>query len=70
MMRDVARARGLRRPARPEWLDRATEALIAHLGKRDLRFFDAFPQLRFERYEGAITRAGLRERVRELFGRK
>ena len=70
MMRDVARARGLRRPARPEWLDRATEALIVHLGKRDLRFFDAFPQLRFERYEGAITRAGLRERVRELFGRK
>lgn len=60
----------LKAPPRPEWLDHATEALVARLGRRDLRFFNAFPQMRFERYEGAITRAGLRERVRELFGRK
>lgn len=72
MLRSAAarRPRRLRPPARPEWLDRATEALVARLGRRDLRFFNAFPQMRFERYEGAITRSGLRERVRELFGRK
>lgn len=71
MMRSAAaRARGLRRPPRPEWLERAAEAAVVRLGKRDLRFFNAFPRMRIERYEGAITRSGLRDRARELFGRK
>lgn len=71
MMRSAAaRARGLRRPSRPEWLERAAEAAVVRLGKRDLRFFNAFPRMRIERYEGAITRSGLRDRARELFGRK
>lgn len=71
MMRSAtARARGLRRPSRPEWLERAAEAAVVRLGKRDLRFFNAFPRMRIERYEGAITRSGLRDRARELFGHK
>lgn len=71
MMRSAAaRARGLRRPSRPEWLEHAAEAAVVRLGKRDLRFFNAFPRMRIERYEGAITRSGLRDRARELFGRK
>ena len=49
------------------WLSGAADALVSQLGRRDLRFFDAFPQLRFKRYDDAIDRAHLRDRIRELF---
>lgn len=39
------------------------------LSRRDLRFFNAFPYLRMNRYEGVIRATGLRERARELFRR-
>ena len=40
------------------------------LSRRELRFFNAFPQLRYMAYEGVIRATGLRDRVVELFGRK
>ncbi len=55
---------------RPEWLSRATESLVNSLGKRDLRFFRAFPRMTFKRYDNVIKRANLRERVSELFARR
>ncbi len=55
---------------RPEWLSRATESLVNSLGKRDLRFFRAFPRMSFKRYDNVIKRANLRERVSELFARR
>ncbi len=39
------------------------------LSRRDLRFFNAFPHLRMNRYEGVIRATGLRERARKLFRR-
>lgn len=39
------------------------------LSRRDLRFFNAFPRLRINRYEGIIRATGLRDRARELFRR-
>lgn len=38
------------------------------LSRRDLRFFNAFPRLRINRYEGVIRATDLRDRARELFG--
>lgn len=52
-----------------EWLNSAAESLVSRLGRRDLRFFNAFPRMRMKRYESIINRAGIRERVRELFER-
>ncbi len=37
------------------------------LSRRDLRFFNAFPRLRINRYEGVIRATNLRDRARELF---
>ena len=53
-----------------QWLADAAEGLVARLGRRDLRFFNAFPQLRIPRYEGVISATHLKERVRDLFGRR
>ncbi len=39
------------------------------LSRRDLRFFNAFPRLRINRYEGVIRATDLRDRARELFRR-
>ena len=39
------------------------------LRRRDLRFFNAFPRLRFRRYDGVIRATGLADRARELFRR-
>ncbi len=39
------------------------------LSRRDLRFFNAFPRLRINRYEGVIRATNLRDRARELFRR-
>ena len=39
------------------------------LSRRDLRFFNAFPHLRMNRYEGVIRATGLRERARKMFRR-
>lgn len=52
------------------WLQDAAERLVARSGRRDLRFFNAFPQLRIPRYEGVISATRLKERVRELFSGK
>lgn len=53
-----------------EKLELAGERIKLTLGKRDVRFFNAFPNLRMERYEDTIRETGLKERVRELFGKK
>lgn len=39
------------------------------LSRRDLRFFNAFPRLRINRYEGVIRATDLRDRARDLFRR-
>ena len=39
------------------------------LSRRDLRFFNAFPRLRINRYEGVIRATNLRDRAHELFRR-
>ena len=39
------------------------------LRRRDLRFFNAFPNLRILPYEGVIRATGLKDRARELFRR-
>ena len=36
------------------------------LSRRDLRFFNAFPRLRINHYEGVIRATNLRDRAREL----
>ena len=51
-------------PARPAW------ARMPRLRRRELRYFNAFPNLKMPRYEGVIRATGLAERARELFGRK
>lgn len=53
-----------------EKLELVGERIKLTLGKRDVRFFNAFPNLRMERYEDTIRETGLKERVRELFGKK
>ena len=40
------------------------------LRRRELRFFNAFPHLRMNRYEGVIRATRLRDRARELYRRK
>lgn len=52
------------------WLQTAAEKLVSRLGRRDLRFFNAFPRLRIPRYEVVISATHLKDRVRELFSRK
>lgn len=49
------------------WLQDAAESLVGSLGKRDLRFFNAFPRLRFNRYERLISVTHLKDRVSDLF---
>ena len=39
------------------------------LSRRDLRFFNAFPRLRINHYEGVIRATNLRDRAHELFRR-
>lgn len=56
--------------AASEWLNSASEKLVSSLGKRDLRFFVAFPHMRMERYDNLINRTHLRERVADRFRRK
>ncbi|WP_307739611.1 putative ABC transporter permease [uncultured Parolsenella sp.] len=58
------------RPSVPEWLQEAAEKLVSRSGRRDLRFFNAFPRLRIPRYEGVISATHLKDRVRELFSRR
>ena len=72
MLREgMARARSMApRETLAEWLNAAGERFVGGLSKRDLRYFEAFPRMRMPRYDSVIGRAGLRERVRELFGRK
>ena len=53
-----------------EKLELVGERIKLTLGKRDVRFFNAFPNLRMSRYEDTIRETGLRERVHELFGKK
>ena len=49
-------------------LSRTSVRAIA-ISKRDLRFFNAFPRLRINRYEGVIRATNLRDRAHELFRR-
>ncbi len=70
MLREGIASRVNTASERPEWLNSATESLVNTLGKRDLRFFRAFPRMSFKRYDGVIKRAKLRERVSELFDRR
>ena len=51
-------------------LEFAAEHLRLTLSKRDLRFFNAFPNLRILPYEGIIRVTGLKDRALELFGSK
>ena len=48
----------------------AAERVKLTFSKRDLRFFNAFPNLRIMPYEGVIRLTDLRERSRELFEAK
>ena len=48
----------------------AAERFKPELSKRDLRFFNAFPSLRIKPYEGIIRATGLKERARELWGKR
>ena len=54
----------------PHGLTIARERMKLRFSKRDLRFFNAFPNLRIMPYEGIIRLTELRERTRELFGGK
>ena len=53
-----------------EGLELVAEHLRLSLSKRDLRFFNAFPNLRILPYEGVIRATGLKDRALELFGSK
>ena len=57
----LARLRAGRRANRP--------VPSVSLSRRDLRFFNAFPRLRINRYEGVIRATNLRDRAHELFRR-
>lgn len=57
-------------PRMPERLRRVSRpAPKLRLRRRDLRYFNAFPNLRMLPYEGIIRATGLAERARELFRR-
>lgn len=60
------RARGVARHA-----DIPTpEKLKTMLTRRELRFFNAFPEIKLKAYEGVIRATDLKKRARELFQRK
>ena len=40
------------------------------LTRRELRFFNAFPEIKLKSYEGVIRATNLKERARELFRKK
>ena len=40
------------------------------LTRRELRFFNAFPEIKLKSYEGVIRATNLKERARELFHKK
>ncbi len=48
----------------------APERLKTLMSRRELRFFNAFPEIKLKSYEGVIRATGLKERARELFYRK
>lgn len=48
----------------------APERLKTLMSRRELRFFNAFPEIRLKSYEGIIRATDLKERARELFYRK
>lgn len=70
LLRESISARIPAASERPEWLTGATDSMVHDLGKRDLRFFRAFPRMSFKRYDNVIRRSNLRERVSELFDRR
>ena len=59
---DRGSRKAARRPARP--------VPSLRLRRRDLRYFNAFPNLRMLPYEGIIRATGLKDRARELFRRR
>lgn len=48
----------------------APERLKTLMSHRELRFFNAFPEIKLKSYEGIIRATDLKERARELFYRK
>ena len=48
----------------------APERLKTLMSRRELRFFNAFPEIKLKSYEGVIRATGLKERARELFYRR
>lgn len=48
----------------------APERLKTLMSRRELRFFNAFPEIKLKSYEGIIRATNLKERARELFYRK
>lgn len=48
----------------------APEKLKTMLTRRELRFFNAFPEIKLKAYEGVIRATNLKERARELFHRR
>lgn len=48
----------------------APERLKTLMSRRELRFFNAFPEIKLKSYEGIIRATDLKERARELFYRK
>lgn len=48
----------------------APEKLKTVLTRRELRFFNAFPEIKLKAYEGIIRATDLKERARELFYRR
>lgn len=46
------------------------EKLKTVLTRRELRFFNAFPEIKLKAYEGIIRATNLKERAHELFYRK
>lgn len=47
----------------------APEKLKTMMTRRELRFFNAFPEIKLKSYEGVIRATKLKERARELFHR-
>ena len=48
----------------------APEKLKTMMTRRELRFFNAFPEIKLKSYEGVIRATKLKERARELFYRR
>lgn len=48
----------------------APEKLKTMMTRRELRFFNAFPEIKLKSYEGVIRATKLKERARELFHRR